>query len=83
MSGSQVDIYTVSPKSGEVQRLTFGGKNESPDFSPDGRMIVFSSSRQGRPALYVMQANGANPRRITFMNGEQTSPSWGPKRSEQ
>jgi Tol biopolymer transport system component len=42
-------------------------------------MIVFSSSRQGRPALYVMNANGANPRRITFMNGEQTSPSWGPK----
>jgi TolB protein len=81
MSGSQGDIYTVSVKSGEVQRLTFGGRNESPDFSPDGRMIVFSSSRQGRPALYVMGANGANPRRITYMNGEQTSPSWGPKRT--
>jgi TolB protein len=82
MSGNQVDIYTVSPKNGEVQRLTFGGKNESPDFSPDGRMIVFSSSRQGRPALYVMNANGANQRRVTYMNGEQTSPSWGPKRNQ-
>ncbi len=61
MAGSQFDIYTVSVKSGEVQRLTFGGRNESPDFSPDGRMIIFSSARQGRSALYVMNANGANP----------------------
>ena len=80
MTGSQIDIYSVSATNGEVQRLTFGGKNESPDFSPDGRMIVYSSNLQGRSALYVMNANGANQRRITFLNGEQSSPSWGPKK---
>jgi TolB protein len=82
MAGNHFDIYTLSLRNGEAQRLTFGGKNESPDFSPDGRMIIFSSTRQGKSALYVMSLTGANPRRITFLNGEQFSPSWGPKKSE-
>ena len=82
MSGNRFDIYTLAVKNGEAQRLTFGGNNESPDFSPDGRMIIFSSTRHGKSALYVMNLNGANQRRITFLNGEQFSPSWGPKKSE-
>jgi len=82
MAGNRFDIYTLSLKNGEAQRLTFGGNNESPDFSPDGRMIIFSSNRQGKAALYVMSLTGANQRRITFLNGEQSSPSWGPKKSE-
>jgi len=82
MAGNHFDIYTLAIKNGEAQRLTFGGNNESPDFSPDGRMILFSSTRQGKSALYVMNLSGANQRRITFLNGEQFSPSWGPKKSE-
>ncbi len=82
MAGNHFDIYTLVLRNGETQRLTYGGNNESPDFSPDGRMIIFSSSRQGKSALYVMNLNGANQRRITFLNGEQFSPSWGPRKSE-
>jgi TolB protein len=83
MAGNHFDIYTLAIRNGEAQRLTFAGNNESPDFSPDGRMIIFSSTRQGgKSALYVMNLNGANQRRITFLNGEQFSPTWGPKKSE-
>jgi TolB protein len=82
MAGNRFDIYTLAVRNGEAQRLTFGGNNESPDFSPDGRMIIFSSTRHGKSALYVMNLNGANQRRITFLNGEQFSPSWGPKKAE-
>lgn len=77
--GGQFQIFTISPAGGEVQQLTHQGNNESPDFSPDGSMIVFSSNRHGRSAIYVMNSNGANQRRITFLAGEQTSPSWGPR----
>ncbi|HSO72912.1 MAG TPA: Tol-Pal system beta propeller repeat protein TolB, partial [Thermodesulfobacteriota bacterium] len=48
MSGNRFDIYTLAVINGEAQRLTFGGNNESPDFSPDGRMIIFSSTRHGK-----------------------------------
>jgi TolB protein len=77
--GHQFQIFTLSPSGGEPQRLTSQGNNESPDFSPDGWMMAFSSNRHGKSAIYVMNVNGANQRRITFMSGEQSSPSWGPK----
>jgi TolB protein len=76
--GTQFQIYTVSPSGGDPQRLTASGNNESPDFSPDGGMIIFSSNRHGKSAVYVMNSNGANQKRITFLSGEQTSPSWCP-----
>ncbi len=78
--GSQFQIFTVSPSGGDPQRLTASGNNESPDFSPDGGMIIFSSNRHGNSAVYVMNANGANQKRITFLSGEQTSPSWCPRK---
>lgn len=77
--GGQFQIFTIPPDGGEAQQLTHQGNNESPDFSPDGLMIAFSSNRHGKSAIYVMNVNGANQRRITFLAGEQTSPSWGPK----
>jgi len=78
--GSQFQIFTVSPSGGDPQRLTASGNNESPDFSPDGGMIIFSSNRHGKSAVYVMNANGANQKRITYLSGEQTSPSWCPRK---
>jgi TolB protein len=81
--GGQFQIFTISPSGGEPQRLTNSGNNESPEFSPDGRMILFSSNRQGKSAIYVMNSNGSNQRRITFLSGEQFSPSWGPNKMDE
>jgi len=75
-AGSQFQIFTILPSGSEPHRLTTVGSNESPDFSPDGRMIIFSSNRHGKSAIYVMNTNGVNQRRITFLPGEQFSPSW-------
>lgn len=38
--------------------------NVAPDWSPDGRHIVFLSNRTGRWQLWVMEADGANPRAL-------------------
>jgi len=81
--GGQFQIFTIPPSGGEPQRLTNGGNNESPDFSPDGRMILFSSNRHGKSAIYIMNSNGSNQRRLTFMAGEQFSPSWCPKKFDE
>ncbi|RLC26299.1 MAG: Tol-Pal system beta propeller repeat protein TolB, partial [Deltaproteobacteria bacterium] len=46
--------------------------------SPDGRYLVFSSSREGRYHLFMMTETGQNQKKITSMKGDQTAPSWGP-----
>ena len=40
-----------------------------PDWSPDGRKIAFTSNRDGNPEIYVMNADGSDPVRLTFSNG--------------
>lgn len=58
----------------------FRGTNTSPTWSPDGLQVMFSSSMQGNPALYVTDASGNRPKRLTFAaNGADTSPAWNPK----
>ena len=49
-----------------------------PAWSPDGRRIVFSSTRDGDPEVYVMNADGSAPRRLTTTPGRDAHPSWSP-----
>lgn len=73
------EVFTIDPDGRNLRRLTENqGNNEDPCWSPDGRYIVFSSSREGGFHLYVMNANGQNQRRVTFLKGQETSPSWSP-----
>jgi TolB protein len=57
----------------------YRGTNSSPAWSPDGAHLIFSSSMLGNPELFVSDANGSNPKRLTFANGASTSPAWNPK----
>jgi Tol biopolymer transport system component len=36
-----------------------------PDWSPDGTQILFTSKRDGDPALFIMDLNGRIVRRVT------------------
>ncbi|MBA2260767.1 MAG: serine/threonine-protein kinase [Acidobacteria bacterium] len=49
-------IYDLAGTSA-IRRLTFGGKNRYPLWSPDGRQIVFQSDREGDLALYLQSAD--------------------------
>jgi TolB protein len=58
-------------------QLTYeSGDNEAPSWSPDGSLIVFSSTREGPSRIYVMTASGTDQRRLLVLNGEQTNPKW-------
>jgi TolB protein len=73
------DIFRINPETGEIVRLTQDqGNNEHPTYSPDGNLVVFSSTRSGESKLYVMNADGTNQRLISRKKGEYTTPEWGP-----
>jgi Tol biopolymer transport system component/serine/threonine protein kinase/Tfp pilus assembly protein PilF len=62
------------------RRLTQNpGDDQFAKVSPDGKKIAFSSNRDGKPEIYLMNANGSgNPQRLTFNTVEDKAPSWSP-----
>jgi Tol biopolymer transport system component len=62
---------------GELLQLTDDLADDlSPDWSPDGSRIAFSSNRDGKQHIYVMNADGSSPTEITHSPAEDTEPSW-------
>jgi TolB protein len=50
------------------------GNDEFPRWSHDGKKIVFTSDRDGDPEIYVMNADGSNPVRLTRAPGRDAHP---------
>lgn len=73
------DIYRVATDgSGDWQRLTNGGGNLAPSYSPDGHWIVFTSYRAGGDAeIWVMRPDGSDPRQLTHNDYADWQPRWG------
>lgn len=59
------------------------GTNLSPAWSGDGSRIAFSSSRSGDPEIWVADANGNRPTKITSFAGPDVSPVWNPRTNSQ
>ena len=52
------------------------GEDRYPAWSPDGRQIAFSSHRNHRGGIFLMNADGSDVKRLT--DGGEESPSWSP-----
>src|SRR5262245_3632295 len=50
----------------------------SPSWSPDGTKIVFYSDRDGNAEIYVMQADGSHPTRLTRTAASEGYPNFSP-----
>jgi Tol biopolymer transport system component len=57
-----------------LRQLTFGGENAEAYFSPDGRRLIFQSTRDGRRCdqQYVMNVDGSALRRVSTGTGKTT-----------
>jgi TolB protein len=70
------DIYLMDIASKQWVQLTHdGGRNDFPSWAPDGRHIVFQSSRSGKEELWMMLADGTKLHQLTF-TGRNTQPNW-------
>ena len=73
------DIYVMEVATRQIVELTRdAGRNERPWWAPDGRHLVFESTRTGTRQIWSMLADGSLPRQLTF-EGHNESPNWSPK----
>src|SRR5436190_11752932 len=71
-------LWTVPRSGGEARQLTTGGHENLPIFSPDGNWIAFTGQYDGNVDVYVMPAEGGEPRRMTWYPGGDVAVGWTP-----
>jgi len=85
------EIYTIDPQGANVRKLTRnkvddGNSDDDPDvdaypnWSPDGRMITFTSNRDDKYEIYRMRRDGRRQTRLTVTTGDygNARPAWSP-----
>jgi TolB protein len=62
----------------EHQMTRLGGYNGGLSYSPDGRFITCHRTVDGGSELWIMGADGSNPRPLTDTEIDEYSPEWSP-----
>ncbi|MDE6144054.1 MAG: peptidase S41, partial [Muribaculaceae bacterium] len=66
------DIFTVPASGGEATQITSNSAYDGmPVWTPDGKRIVFMSSREGSDDIFITSAKGGTPRRLTTNSGQE------------
>ena len=78
-ANSTKHIWLMDADGKNARQFTDGDKNDtSPIFSPDGKWIAFTSSRDGDDNLYLIPIGGGEARRLTHVSTGASDPLWSP-----
>ncbi|WP_395141127.1 hypothetical protein [Armatimonas sp.] len=78
---NQLTLFTVGENLTRSHQLTNPkwGDADLPAWAPDDNSLVFVSHRDNNNELYVIEAGGGTPRRLTQHLGNDTQPTWSPR----
>jgi TolB protein len=72
-------VWVQDVASGARRKIaSFRGSNSAPSWSPDGKSLVVTLSRDGGSQLYIVGRNGENPRRLTTSQAIDTEGMFSP-----
>lgn len=76
--GGAFRLHAMELSSGNVTALTDTSADESPSFSPNGRMIIYATRDKGQEALMTTTVDGRIKTRLAGAQGDIREPEWGP-----
>ena len=71
-------LWSVPRDGGDARQITTGGHEGAPMFSPDGKWIAFTAMYDGNVDVFVMPADGGEPKRLTWHPGVDIATAWTP-----
>ena len=71
-------IAVMDLRSGVLRVLTDGALDESPDFAPNGSMIIYATEYRGRGVLAAVSTDGRTKQRLAATEGDVREPVWSP-----
>ncbi len=76
-------IGQLERETGNFTVLTDSNLDESPSFSPNGKMVLYASTRGDNGVLYVVSIDGRSKHRLSDQSGDIREPVWGPYKRKQ
>ncbi|MDP2680510.1 MAG: Tol-Pal system beta propeller repeat protein TolB, partial [Rhodoferax sp.] len=76
--GGAFKLNLMNLADGSVSAITESAADESPSFSPNGKMLVYATQVQGREALMTSTLDGKVKARLSGQQGDIREPHWGP-----
>ncbi len=74
-------IFTIATDRGDITQIANdkgASRNDSPQWSPDGKFIAFISDRLGRQEIYLTDEEGKNLKKITDLDTDKGPIVWSP-----
>ncbi|HVQ36415.1 MAG TPA: DPP IV N-terminal domain-containing protein, partial [Pyrinomonadaceae bacterium] len=72
-------IWLANTDGSEQVQLTYAEKSsDNPQWSPDGKMLAFTSSRSGKSNLYVLRLIGGEAEQLTDVKSGAGNFAWSP-----
>jgi tricorn protease len=71
-------LWSVPREGGDARQLTTGGHEGLPIFSPDGNWIAFTGQYDGNIDVFVIPADGGEPKRLTWHPAADIAVAWTP-----
>jgi TolB protein len=75
-------IAQLERESGNLTVLTDSSLDESPSFSPNGKMLLYASTRGNNGFLFVVSIDGRAKHKLSDQAGDIREPVWGPFESK-
>ncbi len=73
--GGHFIVGTIDIASGKFTSVSKGFVDETPRFSPNGKMLVFTSAKNGRGVIKIVNVDGSGENTLSA-NGQIRDPDW-------